>query len=133
MSRLDQQTITPMDGALGRAIRISRIARGQTQAQTASALQITPQQLQKYETAKNRVGAVRLIEIARALDISADTLLQAATAIGPQPATPRAAGDRRRIHIARDIALLPAATQDALARLVRTMVEQHTPTSSTKA
>lgn len=49
--------------------------RGLTQSQLADALQITFQQIQKYERAKNRISASRLIDVARVLDVDISELL----------------------------------------------------------
>lgn len=124
MSQRDARATTTMDAAIGTAIRNARTACGLTQAQMAKAMGITPQQIQKYETATNRIAAVRLFDVARALDITTDDLLQAATKIAESPATKRIGGDRRRLDIARDIARLPLQTQDAVAHLVRSLLPQ---------
>lgn len=56
-----------IDAALGRAIRRRRTLLGMTQAELASATSVRFQQIQKYETAANRMSAARLWTIARAL------------------------------------------------------------------
>lgn len=59
----------PMDIIVGRSIRDSRVAAGMSQEALAKVLGITFQQVQKYESAKNRVSASRLHDIATALDV----------------------------------------------------------------
>jgi transcriptional regulator with XRE-family HTH domain len=54
---------------LGGRISLLRRARGMSQAELAKKLGVTPQQVQKYERGTNRVSAVRLYEIATALDV----------------------------------------------------------------
>ena len=57
-----------VDDQVGRQIRKRRNLLGLTQEQLADALGISYQQVQKYETAANRVSAGRLFEIAAKLD-----------------------------------------------------------------
>ena len=57
-----------VDNQVGRQIRKQRNLMGLTQEQLADALGISYQQVQKYETAANRVSAGRLFEIAAKLD-----------------------------------------------------------------
>jgi len=57
-----------VDEQVGRQIRKRRNLLGLTQEQLADALGISYQQVQKYETAANRVSAGRLFEIATKLD-----------------------------------------------------------------
>ncbi|NQV80910.1 MAG: helix-turn-helix transcriptional regulator [Alphaproteobacteria bacterium] len=57
-----------IDDHVGRQIRKRRNLLGLTQDQLADALGISYQQVQKYETAANRVSAGRLFEIAAKLD-----------------------------------------------------------------
>ncbi len=54
---------------VGARIRERRAAMGFTQENLASALEISYQQVQKYEAGTNRVSAGRLYEIARKLDV----------------------------------------------------------------
>lgn len=59
--------IDPFDIALGARIRARREALRITQAQLATAAEVTFQQIQKYERGVNRVSASRLALIATAL------------------------------------------------------------------
>jgi transcriptional regulator with XRE-family HTH domain len=65
----------PIDVAVGARIRLRRQQLGLSQTQLADALQITFQQVQKYERATNRVSASRLVRTAVALDISVAELV----------------------------------------------------------
>jgi transcriptional regulator with XRE-family HTH domain len=60
----------PADKALGEKIRIRRVAAGMSQDTLGHTLGVTFQQIQKYEKGVNRVSAVRLEQIAGALDES---------------------------------------------------------------
>jgi len=59
----------PVDVHVGVRIRLRRMLLGMTQAQLGAAVGVTWQQIQKYETAANRVSASRLHGIARALGV----------------------------------------------------------------
>jgi transcriptional regulator with XRE-family HTH domain len=69
---------TSIDIAVGRNVRIWRMARGMSQAQLASRLGVTFQQLQKYEVGANRIGTGRLVKAAAVLGIPIATLFDGA-------------------------------------------------------
>jgi len=58
-----------VDEYVGERIRARRTTMGLTQENLAQTLNISYQQVQKYETGANRVSAGRLYEIARRLDV----------------------------------------------------------------
>jgi len=64
------RTAGPADAKLGEKIRIRRTAAGMSQSELGEALGVTFQQIQKYEKGANRVSAVRLEQIAKALNES---------------------------------------------------------------
>jgi transcriptional regulator with XRE-family HTH domain len=68
------KTPLPVDTLVGRNIRICRLQRGLTQTELGHHLDVTFQQIQKYENGANRVGASRLTQIAGALDVPLATL-----------------------------------------------------------
>ena len=55
---------------LGNKLKLRRLALGLTQTKVAKAINVTFQQIQKYETGANRVSASRLWDIASTLDVS---------------------------------------------------------------
>jgi transcriptional regulator with XRE-family HTH domain len=63
------RTAQRIDEHVGERIRQRRTVLGLTQEQLSQSLSISYQQLQKYETAANRVSAGRLFEIANKLDV----------------------------------------------------------------
>src|ERR1700751_4537822 len=69
---------TSIDVAGGRNVRIWRMARGFSQAQLASRLGVTFQQLQKYEVGSNRIGTGRLVKVAAVLRVPIATLFEGA-------------------------------------------------------
>lgn len=60
---------TEIDQLVGRRVREQRLRVGLSQAKLAQPLGITVTQLQKYETGVNRIGASRLHQIARLLEV----------------------------------------------------------------
>ncbi|MCA1455906.1 helix-turn-helix transcriptional regulator [Bradyrhizobium sp. BRP22] len=66
---------TESDVMVGRRIRRRRLEKNLSQSQLGAALGISFQQIQKYEKGINRVGAIRLQQIANELDIEVATLL----------------------------------------------------------
>ena len=65
--KLQQRASGPGDKKLGEKIRTRRVVAGMSQAELGEALGVTFQQVQKYEKGTNRVSAVRLEQIAKAL------------------------------------------------------------------
>jgi transcriptional regulator with XRE-family HTH domain len=65
--KLQQRASGPADKKLGEKIRTRRTAAGISQSELGEVLGVTFQQVQKYEKGVNRVSAVRLERIARAL------------------------------------------------------------------
>lgn len=59
----------PIDVFVGARVRLQRQVLGMSQGTLAGALNITFQQVQKYEKGTNRIGASRLQEIARILGV----------------------------------------------------------------
>lgn len=57
------------DRYIGTRLQLVRAGKGVSQQQLAEALEISFQQVQKYETGTNRIAATRLYEIARYLDV----------------------------------------------------------------
>ncbi len=61
-------TITPIDLHLAKKLREFRISAGVSQEELGDLVGVAMQQIQKYETAKNRICASRLFEFAQLLE-----------------------------------------------------------------
>ena len=59
-----------MDIEVGRRVRALRLEKGMSQEKLGNQLDLTFQQIQKYENGTNRIGAGRLQRIARILGVS---------------------------------------------------------------
>ncbi len=60
---------SPIDVHVGSRIRLRRTLMGMSQERLGEALGLTFQQVQKYERGANRVGASRLFDLSRVLDV----------------------------------------------------------------
>src|SRR5579872_1601759 len=59
----------PVDAHVGTRVRMRRTLLGMSQEKLGDSLGLTFQQVQKYERGANRVGASRLFELSRVLDV----------------------------------------------------------------
>lgn len=59
----------PVDVHVGSRVRLRRTMLGMSQEKLGEAIWLTFQQVQKYERGANRIGASRLFELSRVLDV----------------------------------------------------------------
>jgi transcriptional regulator with XRE-family HTH domain len=59
----------PRDIEIAKRVRTLRLQRGMSQTELGGALDVTFQQVQKYETGSNRISAGRLQQIAEVLEV----------------------------------------------------------------
>jgi transcriptional regulator with XRE-family HTH domain len=69
----------PTDVNVGRRIRMRRLMMGITQEKLAGRVGLTFQQIQKYESGKNRVSASRLQQFANILQVPVSFFFEGAT------------------------------------------------------
>src|ERR1700761_6201472 len=79
---------SPIDVQVGNRVRLRRMLIGMSQEKLGEMLGLTFQQIQKYEKGVNRIGAGRLFEVSRILDVPIDYFYEGA----PEHAAPPAAG-----------------------------------------
>jgi transcriptional regulator with XRE-family HTH domain len=65
-----KKTPDSVDRHVGARLRMQRLFRGMSQEKLGVTLGVTFQQIQKYEKGVNRIGASRLQQLARALEVS---------------------------------------------------------------
>ena len=112
---------TSIDIAVGRNVRIWRMARGLSQAQLAQRLGVTFQQVQKYEVGSNRIGTGRLVKAAAILGIPVAALLEGVDGSDRTRSLLSLVGDRRSFRLADAF----AAIEDKAARVsIVNLVEQ---------
>src|ERR671916_2789461 len=63
------ETPNPVDVRVGARLRLRRNMLGLSQEKLGEAIGLTFQQVQKYERGANRIGASRLYELSRVLDV----------------------------------------------------------------
>lgn len=69
-SRVEREhRASPIDAHVGARVRLRRTLLGMSQEKLGDALGLTFQQVQKYERGVNRIGASRLFDLARVLDV----------------------------------------------------------------
>ena len=66
----------PIDKHVGARVRMRRLILGMSQGKLGEALDVTFQQVQKYEKGANRIGASRLQQLARSSRRSAGLFLR---------------------------------------------------------
>jgi transcriptional regulator with XRE-family HTH domain len=98
-----------IDIAVGRNVRIWRMARGMSQALLASKLGVTFQQLQKYEVGANRIGTGRLVKVAAVLGIPIATLFDGADT-DPSRSMLALVSDARAFRLAQAFAAIQNST-----------------------
>ena len=76
---------SPIDAHVGGRIRLRRTLLGMSQERLGEALGLTFQQVQKYERGVNRVGASRLFDLSRALDVPIGFFFDDISATGAPP------------------------------------------------
>ena len=64
--------ISPIDEHVGARVRARRTLLGMNQTKLGDALGLSYQQVQKYESGANRMGASRLFDLSRVLDVSVE-------------------------------------------------------------
>ena len=82
MSRKQQD---PLDIEVGRRVRALRLEKGMSQAKLGNQLDLTLQQIEKYENGTNRIGAARLQRIAQILGVSVSMFHPDPTPAGEDP------------------------------------------------
>jgi len=114
-----------VDRHVGERVRQRRTLLGLTQEQLAAALEISYQQIQKYETGANRISAARLFEIAQKLDTDIGYFfegLEPGAAAGDMPHGGR---NRTTIELVRNFNEIGDPTvRNAVSSLVRSLNER---------
>ena len=69
LSKMPKKQANPIDVQVGNRVRIRRMLIGMSQERLGDLLGLTFQQVQKYEKGVNRIGAGRLFEVSRILNV----------------------------------------------------------------
>ena len=82
---MPKKQANPIDIQVGNRVRIRRMLIGMSQERLGDLLGLTFQQVQKYEKGVNRIGAGRLFEMARILNVPVDFFYEGVNAHTGQP------------------------------------------------
>ncbi len=77
----------PVDVYVGKRVRARRIAIGVSQEKLAESLDVTFQQVQKYEKGSNRISCSRLVQISRALAVAPSFFFEGLPSDGEAPSS----------------------------------------------
>ncbi len=80
-----KKTPNPVDRHVGSRVRMRRILLGMSQEKLGEQLQLTFQQIQKYEKGMNRIGASRLQQISRILGVPVEYFFEGAPQLSERP------------------------------------------------
>ena len=126
----------PIDMHVGARVRLRRTLLGMSQEKLGEAIGLTFQQVQKYERGANRIGASRLFDLSRVLDVPVsffyDDMSPAVAAASPvsvstgtvttRPDDPTSPMQRRDVlEMTRAYVALPRPIADQVRKLVQTM------------
>lgn len=114
-----------VDAYVGERIRERRTALGLTQDHLASALEISYQQVQKYETGANRVSAGRLYEIAKKLDVDISYFFEGLDEQAEVQPLEHGGKNRSTIELVRNFShIADPQIRSALSGLVKSLVPE---------
>ena len=110
---------------IGERIRRRRTELGLTQEQLGEVLGVSYQQIQKYETAANRVSAARLYELAQTFDVDVAYFFEGFENTATPHALPHGGYNRASIDLVRNfMALKDDALQTAVSGLLKALRER---------
>jgi transcriptional regulator with XRE-family HTH domain len=101
----------PRDLEVAKRVRALRLQRGISQTELGGILDVTFQQVQKYETGTNRISAGRLQQIAEVLDVPVTYFYAGTDGNGSEPKSPSIGGEFDLLQSAHAIRLVRAYTR----------------------
>ena len=114
-----------LDRHVGERIRHRRAEMGLTQEDLGRILQISYQQIQKYETGANRISAGRLFEVGRVLTVEMSYFFDGYDGAKPSSALPHGGHNRAAIELVRNFLELRDETlRNAVTTLLRALRDQ---------
>jgi len=104
---------------IAKRVRALRLQRGISQTELGNVLNVTFQQIQKYETGTNRISAGRLQQIAEVLDVPVAYFYSCTDSNGAEPSSPAPDSDFDLLQSAHAIRLVRAYSRinDRIVRL----------------
>ncbi len=89
----------PIDKHVGSRVRMRRVLLGMSQEKLGEALSLTFQQVQKYEKGTNRIGASRLQQICKTLNVPPAFFFEGAPAFDGAEATHSAVAEQGSAYV----------------------------------
>ncbi|GBF26323.1 hypothetical protein MnTg02_01361 [bacterium MnTg02] len=83
----------PIDVHVGSRVKLRRMLVGMSQEKLGDKMSLTFQQIQKYEKGANRIGASRLYQLAKILDVPVQFFFEEAARLDPDQGQPGFAED----------------------------------------
>lgn len=87
--RIMTATPNPVDIHVGKQLRLRRTMLGKTQDALARSLDLSFQQIQKYERGTNRIGSSRLYQFSQILDVPIAFFFDGVPKVGASPEQPQ--------------------------------------------
>lgn len=112
----------PIDQIVGQNLREARIKADVSQEKLGDIVGVSFQQIQKYESGKNRISASKLVDIANALGIELEELFLGVAEQLPRDNVKTLKQARREHAICDHYAQMPKDMQDAVAGLVKAII-----------
>ncbi|HET7334224.1 MAG TPA: helix-turn-helix transcriptional regulator [Rhizomicrobium sp.] len=114
-----------IDDYVGERIRQRRTELGQTQEELGKLLNLSYQQVQKYETGANRVSAGRLYEIAREMGVGVSYFFDGYDEGGDTAPLPHGGHNRAAIELVRNfLEIRDEPMRSAVSSLLKAMKDQ---------
>lgn len=111
-----------IDRNIGKKIKSRRIFLGMSRQDLAEKMNITQQQIQKYETGINRISASRLLGLAQALNVNVNYFYEDSAAVQTEELNEE--GQRMCIEVARNFMRIDnKGFKAAINNLVKTLSE----------
>jgi transcriptional regulator with XRE-family HTH domain len=117
--------VVGIDRHVGERIRHRRAEMGLTQEDLGRILEISYQQIQKYETGANRISAGRLFEVGLALSVDIAYFFDGYDGAKPVTSLPHGGHNRAAIELVRNFSeLRDESLRNAVTTLIRALREQ---------
>ncbi len=114
-----------VDDHVGERIRERRTMMGLTQENLANALQISYQQVQKYETGANRVSAGRLYELAQRLEVEVSHFFEGLEPTSEREPMEHGGKNRSPIALVRNFTEIgDSSVRSAVSGLIKTLSQK---------
>ncbi len=114
----------PIDIHVGSRVKLRRTLLGMSQEKLGEAIGLTFQQVQKYERGANRIGASRLFELSKVLDVPVSFFFDDMADTPLVVAGPSAGSSRELLELSRSLSQLPETVQTAVRGLCRAVAQE---------